>query len=203
MGKSWKPQVRSFFANRIPFWTFITIIVIFLICFIYQHSTLIVTLSAVIIYFAILLGEYLHLKQWKVEGFEEISIYKRKKLIVFDKKIKIPFKDIKSINYVIENNPNLPLLLRTDLFFDNGRIDLIRINAKLYIYTYSFGLIEFSIQNKFFANQILKYLKKCDFNVITEDNRTFNFRFALRVLILIIAIIGLIVIKIKQTYLLM
>ena len=195
MKKSWKPQVRSFFIYRIPFWIFAGIVSACTGLYFYKPDDFRITALIAIIYVCSLITAMMVANIWHADGYKKITIDTGKKLMIFDDKLKIPFKNVRSIEYIIENNPSNPLLLRSDIFFDNGRINLFKINARLIFCVYGYKEIDFQVQNKIAAFNILRTLKKCGFEVTKEDNRTFNFAFFIRCLIFISALIALAWIK--------
>lgn len=197
MKKSWKPQVRSFFINRVPFWIFMFFVTVIICCYFYSVNNVKYLIYAVLIYFGLALSDYYYVKRWNKGGYEKITIDTGKKLIIFDDKVVIHFKNIVNIEYIIENNPNIPLLFRKDIY-DNGRIDILKINAELLIQCSDGNFIRYAIQNKFAAKGILKTLKKSGFNVDITDERTINYALLIRIIIVVICVIALIIIKLNE-----
>ena len=197
MKKSWKPQVRSFFANRIPFWIILGIC-IFIVCYyLYLAQNIKFLIFTIAAYFGSVIFNYYYVKRWNKGGFEKITVDTDKNVIIFDDKCVISFNDIVNIDYVIENNPNIPLIFRSDIY-DNGRIDILKINATLIIQTKDCKIIRYSIQNKTAAKSILKLLKQAGFHIYTSDERTLNLALMIRIIIVIVCLILLLYINISK-----
>lgn len=190
MRKSWKPQVRSFFINSIPFWIFLGIVSLGICYYFFYIQNQKAVLYTILVYFGMAISDFYYVKRWNFGGYEKITVDTDKRLIIFDDRVKIHFKDIVNIEYTIENNPNIPLLFRKDIY-DNGRIDLFKINATLFIQTTDGKFVKYSIQNKSAAKGILKILKTSGFNIEISDERTFNLALFIRVLIVVICLIAL------------
>lgn len=188
MKKSWKPQIRSFWMNKPPFWLAYGLVSICFALFLLINSNDLGALFVIIIFLASLIAEIYKLKIWKTVGYEKITIDTDKKLVVFDDNLMIPFNKINDITYSIENNPNKDLYMRKSIF-DNGRMDMTNINANLCITSSVCYDINFSIQNKTAANQILKTLKKAGFSIINYDERTFDFGLLGRILYILAAVL--------------
>lgn len=193
MKKSWKPQVRSFFVNRIPFWIFLFFVTVSVCIYFYSVNNIKYLIYSALIYAGLALSDYYYVKRWNKGGFEKITIDTKKKVIIFDDKCVIPFKNIVNMEYTIENNPNIPLIFRKDIY-DNGRIDIFKINAMLLIQTNDCKIIRYAIQNKFAAKGILKALKKSGFYIETSDERTLNIAMTIRIIIVIVCLAALAVI---------
>ena len=194
MKKSWKPQVRSFFVNRVPFWIFLgfcTFAVCWYFCLPPQNYKMF--FIVIFAYLGSALFNYYYVKRWDKGGFEKITIDTNKKLIIFDDKYTVNFENIVNIEYTIENNPNIPLIFRTDIY-DNGRIDILKINATLLIQTNNGKYIHYSIQNKHAAKSILKALKCSGFDIDVSDERTLNLALTIRIIIVIVCLTALAVI---------
>jgi len=197
MKKSWKPQVRSFFVNKVPFWILMFFITVTVCIYFYSVNNIKYIIYSALLYAGLVLSDYYYVKRWNKGGYEKITIDTGKKLIIFDDKTVVHFKNIVNIEYVIENNPNIPLLFRKDIY-DNGRIDILKINAELLIQCFDGKFIRYSIQNKFAAKGILRTLKKSGFNVGVTDERTLNYALLIRIIIVAVCTIALIIIKLHE-----
>ncbi|MBE7703463.1 MAG: hypothetical protein E7Z89_05360 [Cyanobacteria bacterium SIG28] len=197
MKQSWKPQVRSFWINKLPFW-----IVTFLICScivfsLYSKSRTFEAGFITIIYIAFALANLYKLHLWNAKGYEKITIDSAQKVLIFDDQLILPFRQINSIEYNVTDNPVRTIWMRSNIF-DNGRINLINTNAVLHIYVNNGFDIDFVIHNKFAAGQILKTLKRCGFSIRLENERTFNWMFFFHALLIIITFLLYIYYKLKM-----
>ena len=199
MRKSWKPQVRSFFINRIPFWIFLFFVTVAICFYFYSINKSDYLIYSVLIYFGTAFCTYHYVKRWNMGGYEKITIDTNKNLVVFDDKVKIHSNEINYIECTIENNPNTPFLFRKDIY-DNGRIDIFKINATLTIQTINGNYVRFAIQNKFAMKQILKTFNKMGFEIDVTDERTINIALLVRIIIVIVCLIALLFIYVTKSH---
>lgn len=193
---SWSPQMRSRW-----YYSPLFLIILGIIAFIFvivglctKHIELII--FAVGLYILNLFWVSSELGRWEVSGYKTITIDRTSRLLIFDNKIKIPFSVVSKMNFDTLPPPERPWWLRDSK--TEWLNHIAEFNAFLEIITKSGERVSFAIQDRFDAQEIIKSLKLCGFDIYmttfdeTELKRSWvNYIFFISTLIIIFLIINL------------
>ena len=162
MQKSWAPQQRSCWYYN-PFLLIIVGIFSFIFAgILYIFNKLEVSLGVIGCYCFYIYWVWEELKRWDVNGYRVITVDTGNALLVFDNKLKIPFRAVSEMNFSVCSPPERVWWLRSRHEWFNN---LNEFCSFLEIKTMFGERISFAIQDRLQAQDIIKYLKFCGFKI--------------------------------------
>ena len=166
MKQSWKPQYRSsLFANPLV-WISVGIVlglVLFGFYIVTKSPKVWVILGG---YAFVVYALWEEARRWETYGYQKITIDSDNYKLIFDDSVEVPFMAISSVYLESEPVPPKPWWLRSRNDFATR---LQEFNG-LFVFNLSSGeVINFSVQNKYSANEINRALKKSNINTYMSD----------------------------------
>ena len=159
---SWSPQVRNRWYYSPLFLVVVGIIVFLFVVFGLCMKSIELVIFVVGLYIAQLVWVWVELGRWDVSGYRTMTVDRAKQLLIFDNKFKIPFSAISEMSFDTLPPPERPWWFgdRMDVFEHLGEF-----NSFLEIKMKSGECFSFAIQDRFDAQDIIKCLKLCGFNI--------------------------------------
>ncbi len=159
---SWSPQMRSRWYYSQLLLIITGIIAFLIVIFGLSMKNIEIAVFFAGLYIAQLVWRCVELGRWDVSGYRTMTVDRVKQLLIFDNKYRIPFGAVAEMSFDTLPPPERPWLFR-------DRMDWLEhlgeFNSFLAITTKSGEHISFAIQDRLDAQDIIKYLKVCGFNI--------------------------------------
>ncbi len=105
MKKSWTPQYRSSILYN-PFFWGLGLVIVFIVCLVLSCIIKDVAVFGFLIsYIYLCYMAYLERKRWDVGGYSILTLDSDSRLIIFDNKVRIPFRAITGVSLYVEEPP--------------------------------------------------------------------------------------------------
>lgn len=168
MRKSWSPQLKSVILLNPVLWIIAGIILFIFVFFGYSVTHNLEIFILFVLYLAAFYMIWSVCRSWDMGGYNSITIDTDNRMFIFDNKVKVPFSAVEDISFEKVPAPDLPwfFLIIPQV---GASINLLIYNSVVQIKLKGCEMITFSVQNKSDAQDIVKHLQLCGFDVYMTE----------------------------------